>query len=460
MRIAAPLVLVLAATSPIFAQQADAPAAAPKAKPDARQDAAPAPAQDAKPTIDPAASELIEKAEKAVRAIRDLSGEVEQEGPGVMGLSGRGRVTLTIPETRAGLPIGNYRVAILAKDGAVATEHAFDGTRIQKLDHAAKTLWTLETDDQNTMPPMDVWPVIPAWIFWDLIPNPEMKTVGATLLPDEVVDGTKCRVVRQVSEMTLEMPEDLEEDADPQGAKKADEPKSAKVRFTRTRFVGADDFLPRKVVARHEVEGNTDFPSDDAPTTTLIKGLKVNAGLKPADFVITAPEGFKSEKGTAEQMGIQVMGGEQQGLKVNVGDSAPAFSLKDASGKEYTLDTLKGRVVLMDFWATWCGPCTAAMPSIQKLHERFEGKPVSILGVNVSERKPDAGVKFMEKKKYTYPCLVQGEALADAVGVTGIPTILLIGPDGKVLHTGVGFGPGEEEHLAKMIEEQLAKLAK
>jgi len=452
-RIAAPLVLFLASAAPLCAQQTPV---TPPAEPTTAPQAAP----DSKPAIAPEARELIEKADRAVQAIRDLSGEIEQEGPGVMGLAGRGRVALSIPESRQGLPLGLYRVAVFGKDGAVTTEHAFDGSRVQKLDHAAKTIWTFETDDKNLMPPMEVWPLVPVWVFWDLMPNPELKTVSAALLPDEEVDGVKCRVIRQVSEMAIDMAAMMDDEEEPDGAKAPEKPSSAKVTLTRTRFVGAEDFLPRKVVAIQKVEGDVGVPSDETPTTTLIKGLKVNAGLKPADFALAAPEGFKVEKATAEQVGIQAMGGAQQGLKVNVGDPAPAFSLKDASGKEYTLDTLKGRVVLMDFWATWCGPCTAAMPSIQKLHERFDGKPVSILGVNVSERKPDAGVKFMEKKKYTYPCLVQGEALADAVGVTGIPTILLIGPDGKVLHTGVGFGPGEEEHLAKMIEEQLAKLAK
>jgi thiol-disulfide isomerase/thioredoxin len=111
----------------------------------------------------------------------------------------------------------------------------------------------------------------------------------------------------------------------------------------------------------------------------------------------------------------------------------------------------------MDFWATWCGPCIAAMPSIQKIHEHFTGKPVAILGVNTWERKAGAGPAFMTKKNYTYPCLLAGDELATKYGITGIPTLIVFDGAGKILHTGVGFGPDEEKHLIEVIEAALAK---
>src|SRR5262249_32574459 len=143
-------------------------------------------------------------------------------------------------------------------------------------------------------------------------------------------------------------------------------------------------------------------------------------------------------------------------LKFAAGDEAPAFALKDPAGKEVTLASLKGRVVLLDFWATWCGPCKAAMPSIQKLHEKYKGKSVTVLGVNTWERGgPDLAAKYMEKSGYTYGLVVKGDDLAKTYGISGIPTIVLIGPDGKILHIAVGFAEGEEEHLAKLIDKAL-----
>ncbi len=64
--------------------------------------------------------------------------------------------------------------------------------------------------------------------------------------------------------------------------------------------------------------------------------------------------------------------------------------MKDPAGKSVSLKSLRGKIVLLDFWATWCGPCRMAMPGLQKLHDRYKDKPVAIYGVNCRERRPDA----------------------------------------------------------------------
>jgi thiol-disulfide isomerase/thioredoxin len=180
---------------------------------------------------------------------------------------------------------------------------------------------------------------------------------------------------------------------------------------------------------------------------------------KPADdtFVLPTPEGFTAEEADAAALGLDAMGGgdEAPELKVAAGDDAPAFTLKDTAGTEVTLASLKGRVVLLDFWATWCGPCKAAMPSIQKIHEHFKDKPVSIIGVNTWEEKPTAAADYMKKKGFTYGCLLKGDDLATAYGISGIPTLVLIDANGKVLDISVGFDPAEEDALIKKIEAQL-----
>ncbi len=115
------------------------------------------------------------------------------------------------------------------------------------------------------------------------------------------------------------------------------------------------------------------------------------------------------------------------------------------------------RVVLLDFWATWCGPCKAAMPSIQKLSEKYQGKAVSVFGVNTWERgAADVAQKYMAKNKYTYGLLLKGDDLAKTYGISGIPTFVLIGPDGKILHLGVGFEEGEGDRMAEIIDTALA----
>jgi peroxiredoxin len=147
---------------------------------------------------------------------------------------------------------------------------------------------------------------------------------------------------------------------------------------------------------------------------------------------------------------------ESKGPKV--GDMAPDWSLADRDGKTVKLSDLRGNVVVLDFWATWCGPCIRAMPSVQAMHERFSGQNVKVFGVNTWERDPKANpAKFMDDKKLTYGLLLKGDDVAKQYGVTGIPAFFIIGVDGKVIHTAVGFNPNEKEKMNKIIEEHLAK---
>jgi thioredoxin-related protein len=95
------------------------------------------------------------------------------------------------------------------------------------------------------------------------------------------------------------------------------------------------------------------------------------------------------------------------------------------------------------------------MPSIQTIHEHFKDKPVSIIGVNTWEEKPTAAADYMKKKGFTYGCLLKGDDLATAYGISGIPTLVLIDANGKVLDISVGFDPAEEDALIKKIEAQL-----
>jgi hypothetical protein len=82
---------------------------------------------------------------------------------------------------------------------------------------------------------------------------------------------------------------------------------------------------------------------------------------------------------------------------------------------------------------------------------------VSVFGVDTWEKGPaDIAKKYMDQQKYTYGLLLKGDDLAAAYGVPGIPTIVLIGPDGKILFTSVGFQDKEEEHLAGLIDAALA----
>ncbi len=405
-------------------------------------------ADDAKPTVDPAAEKMRTDAKAAMKKVRDVSYKLKQTG-GMMGGGGgvAGMVTLSIPETPGmGMPFDRYKVVINDDKGAPKTEWATDGKTLYKIDHAAKKFFSMKAGEEVlAMPPQDIWDFLPIWFMNDEMQAMMWKTTSLAVGADAEVAGAKCHVLNSVEEMKL--PGGESEDGE--------EPVEAKVVLTQTRHLGADDLLPRKVDMTYKGVGNDQIP--EMKILAEMTDLKSNAGLKDADFALKAPEGYTAEEGTFDNMGLPDPSGEAPELKAEVGKPALAFSLKDPKGTEVTLASLKGRVVLLDFWATWCGPCKAAMPSIQKLHERFADKAVTIIGVNCWEDKAETAIKYMDNKKYTYTLLLKGDDLAKEYGISGIPTLILIGKDGNVLHTGVGFSPEEEENLAKLIEAELAK---
>lgn len=132
------------------------------------------------------------------------------------------------------------------------------------------------------------------------------------------------------------------------------------------------------------------------------------------------------------------------------------FTLKDQYGNTHTLSDYKGKTVFLNFWATWCSPCRAEMPDIQKLYEEFqqEEEDIVILGVaapNLGREKSEEGIKgFLEENGYTYPVLMDTEAEAfQAYGINSFPTTFMIDKDGNVF----GYIPGQlsEETMRDII---------
>ena len=137
---------------------------------------------------------------------------------------------------------------------------------------------------------------------------------------------------------------------------------------------------------------------------------------------------------------------------------APALDLVDLRGEAITSASLKGKVVLLDFGATWCRPCKAAMPTIQKLHEAYKDKGVVILGVNTWEKNADAAKDYMARNKFTYGCLLNGDDLAKAYGVTGIPTLVIIGKDGTETMAEIGLSDDSGASLNRLAALNFAKV--
>jgi len=133
-----------------------------------------------------------------------------------------------------------------------------------------------------------------------------------------------------------------------------------------------------------------------------------------------------------------------------VGETAPDWQLIDAEGKPHSLSEYRGKVVVMDFWATWCGPCAEIMPRMQKLHEKYADKGVVVFGVNSFEK--NNPVALMQKKRFSYGLLLKGEDLAEAYKITILPVVYIIGDDGKIIYCHEG---PDDRNLESLIERYL-----
>ena len=140
------------------------------------------------------------------------------------------------------------------------------------------------------------------------------------------------------------------------------------------------------------------------------------------------------------------------------GKAAPGITLKTTTDGSFDLAGEKGKVVLLDFWATWCPPCRESLPHLQKIHDdtALKEKGLKVVAVNAGEDKETAK-GYCDKNKLTFPVALDIE---DAVGksylVHGIPTTVVVGRDQKVKKVFVGFGPGMEEQVRKAVEDALA----
>lgn len=141
-------------------------------------------------------------------------------------------------------------------------------------------------------------------------------------------------------------------------------------------------------------------------------------------------------------------------LNAQVGKPAPAFSLEDRNGRTVSLESLKGKVIVLNFWATWCPPCRAEIPAFKNAYDKYMSKGVEIVGVSLDQKGWDVIRPFLEKHKIDYPVVLGGAEIARAYGnIRSIPTTFIIDRKGKVVDSHVGAMT--EETLVKSFEKLL-----
>jgi thiol-disulfide isomerase/thioredoxin len=138
-----------------------------------------------------------------------------------------------------------------------------------------------------------------------------------------------------------------------------------------------------------------------------------------------------------------------------VGQPAFAFKLDTLDGKPFQLTSRKGRLVVLDFWATWCGPCMQTMPLIDGVVREFAGQGVDLIAVNMEEQ-PEQIKSMLERHKLKVDVVLDRDGVVAAkYGVTAIPQTVLIDRDGKVARLYVGGGQATADALRKALQEML-----
>jgi len=372
---------------------------------------------------EPAARELLAAADAAIAALPSLRYEVETEvrGPLAAHLPAlRGTVTIAAPAE----PGGRHRLRIEVEPappgGGTGGRRivASDGTAVTSLEYATRR-YVRRPLPAGAALLDDVSAALVRPLAAPDRLSRERSAVRVTALPEETIAGVRCQGV---------------------------EVEYATDGGTARWFFAVSDRLPRRVERRLGAGAQA-----SVIVTTLTRIETPAAGVDDAElFAPRRPEGF-------DEAGDRKPTRREAGL-LPVGSEAPDFSLPLAGGGEVRLRDLRGKVVVLDFWATWCGPCRMAMPAVQRLYERYRGRPVAVFGVNCFERSTTADpVAFMRERGLTYPVLLGGSAVAaEQYKVTGVPAFYLIGPDGRILYAAAGFSPTIETEIVRRIEAALA----
>ncbi|MFN0243952.1 MAG: TlpA disulfide reductase family protein [Planctomycetota bacterium] len=197
-------------------------------------------------------------------------------------------------------------------------------------------------------------------------------------------------------------------------------------------YIGVDDALPRRVWE----------PKDGGRTESTWTALRVLDQRIERPAAPASPAGFSVREFT--------LGGPVPGT------AGPMWSAKDLGGNTITLEGLRGQVVVLDFWATWCAPCVASMPGVQKLYDEFKARGLVVIGARWSDDGDPTSV--LKRLGITYP-IVDGSSMANAYGIhkSGIPAVFVIGRDGQVVDYLLGYqGANTEARLRAIVTAQCA----
>jgi peroxiredoxin len=207
--------------------------------------------------------------------------------------------------------------------------------------------------------------------------------------------------------------------------------------------------LPRRLVP----DISDQLPGATTDYSVVFSDWDVSPKFTGADFAFSPPGDAEKVDSLFEGLG----GGGEVGPHPLLGQAAPAFETIDLEGRPLDLQQHLGKsMILLDFWATWCGPCVEAMPSVDAVAEKYRDRGLVFFAVNVGEETA-AVSEFLTKSKLDVPVAMDSEGkISELYQVEGIPQTVLVGKDGKVQVVHVGFSTDLSKQLTQNIEDLLA----
>jgi len=218
--------------------------------------------------------------------------------------------------------------------------------------------------------------------------------------------------------------------------------------FDKTFWIVKDHQTILKVVEHIQtyamVSGGASVPIQE-DVTTIFTDVSLDGPVRDSLFSFVPPADAKLIEEFADPMTF--IGGNNL-----TGEPAPALKFKSADGKLVALDSFRGEPVLIDIWATWCGPCLAALPKLAEIYKEARDKGLVLLSVDRDEDAKKA-VDFLARKNYAWPAFHDDGEMEELIGSSGIPRTLLIDAKGKVVYDGSFDDDRVRQKIAKLGPE-------
>jgi peroxiredoxin len=281
-------------------------------------------------------------------------------------------------------------------------------------------------------------------VAWDKLPNP-MRDVLQMQDP-----GLMCAVVEDAGKFLVEGVKEISKAAD---ATVAGRPCTV-LMFTGDKtdyrvMLDQETHLVRQVVTdlKRTIQASGRDDVDHALLTVDYTTVKPGASVAERALAWSAPQGAKDAAMAPDA--------DEHGATALAGKDAPDFKLNGMDGKPVTMAELKGSVVILDFWATWCGPCKASLPGLNKIYVDLKEKGLRVYAVDLEESKETIQPVAAKLIPDLAVLLDEDSAVSKKYGVSGIPQTVVIGKDGKIKK--VFIGSGNEAKIRAAAEAALAE---